>query len=186
VSPICDPTRMATHFQNMHSDALVDQIASAAEAQAKAKQEAFLSSLPKHWRFVTKCDATTASLCPEGTAIDVWVNGDFLYETASTNNTLNGGGSVKRESNCIVKKGSDDVTPWTGDCSHRLFWNNESTPTCTVKTAETILTIGATEIAGRSQKVDYSPLHQSPPRCPVPGVENQDFSLIPEKVHGAN
>lgn len=177
-----DLTRMATHFQNMRSDALADQIAAAAEAQAKARQEAFLSNLPRHWRFVTKCDTTTSSPCPEGSAIDVWVSGDFLYEALTTTNTLNGGGSIKRETNCTVKRGADEATPWSGDCKYKLFWNNESIPTCTVKAEETILTISATEIAGRSQKLDYSPLHQTPPRCPVPAAEKLDFSIVPEKV----
>jgi len=37
------------------------------------------------------------------------------------------------------------------------------------------------EIAGRSQRVDYSPLHQTPPSCPVPAAENRDFSLTPDR-----
>lgn len=176
-----DVSRMATHFQSMRSDALAAEIVAAEEAQAKAKREAFLANLPKHWRFVKTCDTATASPCLEGSGIDVWIRGGFLYEVSSTTNTLNGGGSIKREVNCTVKRGTDEVTPWIGDCTYKLFWNNETTPTCTVKTNETITSITASEIAGRSQKVDYAPLHQTPPTCPVPASDNQDFSLTPDK-----
>jgi hypothetical protein len=58
---------------------------------------------------------------------------------------------------------------------------NWSRPTRTVQTKETITTISATEIAGRSQRVDYAPLHQNPPSCPVPAAENRDFSLTSDK-----
>lgn len=175
-----DVTRTATHFQSMRSDALVYKIAAAEAERAKAKQEAFLANLPKHWRYVRKCDTTATAPCPEGSEADVWVSGDFLYETSTTNNTLNGGGSIRRETECTVKRGAEETTPWTGDCTYRLFWNSETTPTCTVKTNETITTISAAEITGISQKVDYAPLHQTPSTCPVPSSENQDFRLTPK------
>lgn len=134
-----DVTRMATHFQSMRSDALAAKIAADEIAQAKAKREAFLAKLPKHWRFVKTCDKTTASPCPEGSAIDIWIRGDVLYETSRTSGTLNGD-SRRREANCTVKGGADEVTPWTGDCTYKLFWPNWSKPTCTVQTKETITT----------------------------------------------
>jgi hypothetical protein len=176
-----DVSRMATHFQSMRSDALRDQILAAEEAKAKAKREAFFVNLPKHWRFVKPCDTTTASPCPEGSAIDVWIRGGFLYEVSSTTNTLNEGGSIKREVTCTVERGKNEVTPWAGECIYALFWNNATAPTCTVKTSETITSITANLIAGRSQKVDYAPLRQTPPTCPVAASDNQDFSLTPDK-----
>jgi len=78
------------------------------------------------------------------------------------------------------KRGAEETTPWTGDCTYKLFWNNETTPACTVNTNETITTISAAEITGVSHKVDHAPLHQTPSSCPVPSSENQDFSLIPK------
>ena len=157
-----DLTRMAAHFQSMRSDALAAKIAAADKAQAKAKREAFLANLPKHWRLVKACDKTAASPCPEGLAIDIWIRGDVLYETSRTSDRLNEGDSIRRVADCTVRSGPDEVTPWTGDCTYKLFWPNWSKPTCTVQTKETITTISATEIAGRSQKVDSAPLRQTP------------------------
>jgi hypothetical protein len=176
-----DLTRMATHFQNMRSDALAADAAATAQAEAKAKEEAFFAALPKHWRQARKCDATSTSPCPEGSAVEVTIVGEFLYESGTSTSKLNGGGSLKRETSCTVKRGADEVTPWTGDCTYKFFWNGELTPTCTVKTAETITAISAKEIAGRSQRIDYGPLRQASPTCPVPSSETIDFSLSPDK-----
>jgi hypothetical protein len=172
-----DVTRMSTHFQSMRADALAEAAAAAAEVQAKERREVFLANLPRNWRYVRTCKENTP--CPEGPAVDVWVSGGILYE-ASTD-TLEGEGSIKSTTHCAVKQGADEVTPWTGYCTYTLSWANWTRPTCTVQTNETITTISTEEITGRSQRVDYSPLHQTPPRCPVPAAENRDFSLTSDR-----
>lgn len=173
-----DVSRMAAHFQSMVSDARAAARAALDEAEAKAKEEAFLANLTKHWRYVKTC-ATEAHPCPLGPATDVSVRGDFLYEFATTTATLSGGVPIRRDAHCVVKRGTDEETPWAGDCTYELFWNNEATPTCTVKTTEIITSITSKAIAGRSQKIDYTPLRQDPPKCPVPATEYQDFTLRP-------
>jgi hypothetical protein len=175
-----DVSRMASHFQGVLSDARAAARAEREEARAKAKEEAFLANLPKHWHHLKTCPAAAVTPCSQGSAVDVWIRGDYLYETASTA-ALSGENAIKRRVNCTVKRGTDEVTPWVGDCTYKLFWNNETVPACTVKTTETITSITAAEIAGQSQGVDYAPLHQTPPTCPVPGAENQDFTLAPDK-----
>jgi hypothetical protein len=177
-----DVSRMASHFQAMLSDARAAAKADLEGAQAKAKEEAFLAGLPRHWHHVVTCAARAVAPCPQGPAVDVWIEGDLLYETASSTSTVNGGQSLKREVNCTVKRGADETTPWAGDCTYKLFWNNEGTPTCTVKTNETITSVTADWISGRSQRVDYAPLHQTPPTCPIPSSENQDFTLTHDKA----
>jgi hypothetical protein len=160
-----DVTRMGTHFQSMRSDALADQVSEAAELQAKAKRKAFFEHLPRHWRN------------GEGIAVDVWVSSTVLHEAY----TQTMGDGIKLERNCAVNQGADEVTPWTGDCDYKFSWLNWSRPICTVKTRETISTISAQEIAGRSQKVDTSRLYLIPQSCPVLSSESEDFSLTPDK-----
>jgi len=175
-----DVSRMAAHFQSMVSDARAAAKVALDEAEAKAKEEAFLANLPKHWRSVKMC-AAGAQPCPPGAATDVSVRGDFLYEFVTTTATLSGGVSIKRETNCAVKRGTDGTTPWAGECTYTMFWNNAAAPNCTVTTTETITSITSKEIAGRSQKIDYTPLRQDPPKCPVPATEYQDFTLTPDE-----
>ena len=173
-----DVTRMATHFQKMRSDALAGEADKDAEIEAKAKRKAFFAHLPRHWRYARKCDE--GSPCPEGTAVDVWLSDDVLYE-ASTQTLAD---SMKLETTCAVKPGADEFTPWAGYCTHSFSWPPPvGKPTCTVQTQETITTISAREIAGRSQTVDSAPLHRNPPSCPVAVTESRDFSLAPEKDH---
>jgi len=174
-----DVSRMAAHFQSMVSDARAAAKVALDEAEAKAKEEAFLAGLPMHWRFVHPCKTDTFLPCPPGSAIDVWIAGDVLYEVAKGDYTM-GGTSIKRKVNCVVKRGASETTPWVGDCTYELFWNNEAAPACTVKTSEIITSITSKEIAGRSQQVDYTPLHQDPPRCPVPATESHDFTMTPD------
>jgi hypothetical protein len=160
-----DITRMATHFQSMRSDALADEVATAAEIQAKAKRKAFFEHLPRRWRNV------------EGLVVDVWVTGDVLNE-ASTQMI---GDVIKLETHCAVKQGADEVTPWTGYCNYNFSWSNWSRPSCTVQAEEAVTTISAQEIGGRSQQLDSSPLHRNPPSCPVLSSESRAFSLTPDK-----
>ena len=175
-----DVSRMAAHFQSMVLAARTAARAAREDAQAKAKEEAFLANLPKHWRNVNTCAAGAVPPCPQGPAIDLSVRGNLLYEFATTTQALKPAGSIKSEINCVVKRGTDETEAWAGECTYELFWNNAATPSCTVRTKEIITSIAATAIAGRSQKIDFATLHQNPPICPTPGGEIQDFTLAPD------
>ncbi len=174
-----DVSRIASHFQSMLREARAAASAEREVAQAKARRDVFLANLPRHWHHAKECPASEATPCPQGSAVDVWIQGDYLYETASSGGESAGNRPVKREVSCAVKRGADEVTPWAGECIYKLFWNDESAPTCTVKTDETVTSIAAAEIAGFSQRVDYSPLHQTPPACPVPSAETRGFTFSP-------
>jgi hypothetical protein len=99
-------SRMASHFQSMVSEARTAAKAAIDKAEAKAKEEAFLASLPMHWRFVRPCKTDTSLPCPPGGAIDVWIGGDVLYEVAKGDDAL-GETSIKRKVNCVVKRGGE-------------------------------------------------------------------------------
>jgi len=174
-----DVSRMAAHFQNMVADARAAAKVAQAEAQGRAKEEAFFASLPIHWQFVNTCSTGGESHCPQGPAIDVWISGDVLYEVATSDHTLNGKTSVKRKVNCAVHRGVSETEPWLGTCTYELFWGDATTPACTVETTETITSIRSKEITGRSQEVDYTPMRQSPPTCPLPGAGARVFKMVP-------
>lgn len=175
-----DVTRMAMHFQNMRSEAIAEEVAVAAAQEAMAKQKAFLAHLPKHWRYVRNCDS--GSTCPEGTPVDVWVNEGVLRE--SSTQMLKD--SIKLETNCTVKEGADEYGPWTGLCNYHFVWPDWRGLDCTVQTGETITTISAQKISGRSERVDFSPTQRTPRDCPMPADESRDFTLVPDKEQASN
>lgn len=177
-----DLTRMATHFQSMRADAIADQAATAAAADARAKEEAFLASLPKHWKLVRECNPPVQ--CSDGPFVEIWISDDVLHE--SSIGTFEGQDSIKRETTCSVKRGVDEFSPWVGECTYNFTWPNWSRPTCTVQTKETITTIGSKEIAGRSQKINYTPLSQTPTKCPVPADEDADFRMTPAQLEATH
>jgi hypothetical protein len=175
-----DVSRMASHFQTMVSDARAAARAAIQQAEAKRKEETFFTTLPKHWHHVIACNLGATPPCSQGAAVDVSVVGNVLYESAKADDVLKEP-SIKSKVSCTVGRGTGETTPWAGDCTYALFWNNEATPACTVKTAEVITSISSKEITGRSQLVDFTPLRQDPPRCPLPGTESHDFTLTPDE-----
>jgi hypothetical protein len=175
-----DVSRMSSHFQTMVSNARAAAKAAIEQAEVKRKEETFFTSLPKHWYHLIACNLGAIPPCSRGAAVDVSIVGNVLYESAKADDVL-GEPSIKSKVSCTVERGTGETTPWAGDCTYALFWNNETTPACTVKTAEVITSISSKEITGRSQRVDFTPLRQDPPRCPVPGTESHDFTLTPDE-----
>jgi len=149
------------------------------ELEQKAQHQAFLKSLPRHWRHV-KPGETCIAPCTLGTPVDVWVDGDALHESATRTSAASDGQPVKSTTSCTVRAGATETDPWTGQCEYSIYWNGATTPQCSVSTVETVTTISRTEIAGRTQTLDRSPLHQTPPQCPVPSTEYIDWSYKPD------
>jgi hypothetical protein len=149
------------------------------ELENKAQHQAFLNSLPRHWRHV-KPGETCIAPCTLGSPIDVWVEGDTLYESATRTNATSDAQPVKSTTSCTVKAGATETDPWTGQCEYSIYWNGTTEPQCTVRTIESVTTISRTEIAGKAQKLDYTPLRQTPAHCPIAGTEYIDWSYTPD------
>ncbi|GEM_PF-7118709 len=149
------------------------------ELEQKARHEAFLRSLPRHWRHVKPGEMCPIP-CTLGTAVDVWVDGDALRESATRTSVSSQGQPVKSTTSCTVLPGTSETDPWTGQCEYSFYWNGATTPQCSVSTVEIVTTISRTEIAGRAQRLDYSPDSKAPQHCPVPSSEYIDWSYRPD------
>lgn len=169
-----DLTRMATHFQNMRSDAVTIRNATIAAAHVAAKRGIFLASLPLHWK--TECG--DKDQCAKGSTVEIHAKVGSLSETSTI--TLANYGAVTELISCVAKEGSDEVTPWVGYCVHTFSWPKWSRPTCNVQATEMITSISAKRIEGKSERIDYSPLSKIPPDCPMAELENQSFALTPD------
>jgi hypothetical protein len=149
------------------------------ELEQKAQHQAFLKSLPRHWRHM-KAGETCIAPCTLGSPVDVWVDGDTLHESATRTNATLDGQPVKSTTSCTVRAGATETDPWAGQCEYSFYWNDATLPQCTVTTVEIVTTISRSEIAGKAQRLDYTPVHQNPTHCPVPSTEYTDWSYIPD------
>jgi len=171
-----DVTRMAQHFQSMRSDALAIRDAAIEAAQAAAKRRMFFANLPKHWQCVKGCGEKESHSA--GPVIDVKVSQGVLHEEFTSAGDAD---SVKHQTICSVNEGTDEVTPWTGVCTHSFSWPNWSRPTCTVQTDEIITKVSPKEIDGRSEGIDYNPLHLTPFRLSDHSFRNPRFYFDPSR-----
>jgi hypothetical protein len=166
------------------------------------------SSLSLQWHFVIcavggAAGAAAMPTCPDTVVTDWSRDHNLLHEVINYGisakeypdprrpgpNDANGdeiflGLSNKYETICSIKRG--DKLPWIGECINNYFWSNgvgssfDAIPTCTIKTSEIITSVTATEITGRNQTIDISPVRKMPAECPVPSSTYSDFTLTSE------
>jgi hypothetical protein len=87
-----------------------------------------------------------------------------------------------------VRGAASSVGPtgqFAGSCTYEFKWvkdfgavtpGHDVTASCSLTTEEVITLVTLKRIEGWSQKIDYSPLKNTPPTCPVTGAEGKSFA----------
>jgi hypothetical protein len=189
-----DVARLIAHFLKAVEDEKLlleneaerrDQNAKRADADAaRAREQAAQSALSTRnareaeeaitWRVVGSTSATMYR---------VWVKDEHLYETSDSRN-----GNLIGSTHCDTVRGAvSTIGPsgiYAGTCTYDLKWvkdygtvtpGYEVKATCSITTAEIITLFMPTRIEGWSQYLDYTPLKNTPPSCPVAGPNGKVF-----------